>query len=76
MLGIDAGLLAPGRWFDAFVVRLDQPGSALRVWDGLDDEPRIFEKIVHLADRTDIGSVWVGGRAIGDSPGDGSRPVR
>jgi guanine deaminase len=64
LLGIDAGLLSPGRWFDAFVVRLDRPGSSLRMWDGLDDEARVFDKIVHLCDRTDICSVWVAGRAI------------
>ena len=65
VLGADVGVLAPGRWFDAFVVRLDRPGSPLRVWDDIDaDEVRILEKIVRLATPADIPTVWVAGRPV------------
>ena len=60
-LGIPAGLIAPGNFFDAFVIDLDQPGSALRVWPNDDDDGRIFEKIIRLAGPTDISRVWVKG---------------
>lgn len=63
-LGIPAGLLAPGRVFDAFVVDLDRPRSPLRWWDDLDDHARAFEKIVRLAGADDITSVWVDGRRV------------
>jgi guanine deaminase len=63
-LGIPAGLLAPGNVFDAFVVNLNQPNSPVRVWDEVDDDERIFEKIVRLGGPADIGHVWVNGRTV------------
>jgi guanine deaminase len=62
-LGLAAGLLEPGRVFDAFVVELDQPHSPLRRWE-FDDEARIFEKVVRLATSADISEVWVQGRHV------------
>lgn len=62
LLGIDAGLLAPGRHFDAVAVDIARPGSPLRIWDGVDDDERSFEKIVRLATPADITDVWVAGR--------------
>ena len=56
------GLIDPGRRFDAIAVRTDRPGGAIRVWDGLDDEARTFEKVVRLAAADDISHVWVDGR--------------
>lgn len=67
VLGIPCGLIEVGRSFDAFVVDLARPGGALRVWDGIDDEARIFEKIVRLAGPADIGTVWVSGRPVSGS---------
>ncbi|MBI4861054.1 MAG: amidohydrolase family protein [Candidatus Riflebacteria bacterium] len=64
VLGIPAGLLAPGKLFDAFVVRTNDRESGLHVYEGLDDEARIFEKIVRLAAPSDIPAVWVGGRRV------------
>jgi guanine deaminase len=64
VLGIPAGLLAPGHWFDAIAVRLDRPGSPLRLWDELDDEARVLEKVVRLAGPADLRAVWVGGRLV------------
>ena len=62
VLDLPVGLIEPGRRFDAIAVRTDRPGGAIRVWDGLDDEARTFEKVVRLAAADDISHVWVDGR--------------
>lgn len=59
LLGIPAGVLAPGRVFDAFTVELDR----FR-WDELDDWGRTFEKLVRGATSAEIGQVWVDGRLV------------
>jgi guanine deaminase len=64
LLGIPCGLLEVGRRFDAVAVDLQAPGSALRIWDGIDDDVRTFEKIVRLAGPSDICDVWVDGRCL------------
>lgn len=64
LLGIPVGLFEVGRKFDAFVVDVDSPGSALRRWDEVDSEERLFEKIVRLAESKDITQVWVDGRRV------------
>jgi guanine deaminase len=69
LLGIDAGLLAPGRHFDAVAVDTARPGSPLRIWDGVDDDERSFEKIVRLATPADITDVWVAGRRVSGNQG-------
>ena len=64
ILGVPVGLIEPGRSFDAIVVNADSGESGLHYWDGIDDEARLFEKIVRLAGPADITSVWVGGRRV------------
>jgi guanine deaminase len=64
LLGIPCGLLEVGRQFDAFVVDVGRQQSSLRIWDELDDEARVFEKIVRLASPSDITRVWVAGRQV------------
>ncbi len=64
VLDLPVGLIEPGRCFDAMAVRSDRPGGLIRVWDGLDDEARIFEKVVRLATADDISQVWVNGTAV------------
>ena len=64
LLGLPCGLLAVGRMFDAFVVDVGRQQSSLRIWEELDDEARVFEKIVRLASPSDITSVWVAGRQV------------
>jgi guanine deaminase len=64
LLGIPCGLLEVGRQFDAFVVEVGRQQSSLRVWDEVDDEARVFEKIVRLASPSDLTSVWVAGRQV------------
>lgn len=61
LLGINAGVIAPGNVFDAFVVDCDARPGGLDFWDGIDNEERLFEKIVRLAGPTDITDVWVNG---------------
>lgn len=60
LLGIDAGLLEPGRVFDAVAVDIGS-SSSLGVDRDIDDWPRIFEKLVRGAGAADIRTVWVDG---------------
>lgn len=62
LLGIDAGLLAPGRVFDA--VAIDLRSATLGIFPELDSWDRTFEKIVRRTDSSSIGSVWVDGRPV------------
>ena len=64
LLGINAGVIAPGMSFDAFVVDCDARPGGLDFWDGIDNEERLFEKIVRLAGPADIRRVWVAGRQV------------
>lgn len=64
LLGIPCGVLEVGRSFDAVAVSTQRPGSALRVWDEIDTDERVFEKIVRLASPADITDVWVAGRRV------------
>ncbi len=67
LLGIDAGLLAPGRMFDAIAVDVGD-GSRVRRWDG-DSWEHTFERIVRGATAAEIERVWVGGRAVAGRDG-------
>ncbi len=66
VLGIDAGLLAQGRVFDAFVVEAG-PERSVEVWPDVDDHTRVFEKLVRGAHTTDISTVWVNGKQVSPS---------
>ena len=61
VLGIDAGLLAPGNVFDAFIVDTG-PQNSIEIWPEVDDDARIFEKVVRGTRAADISAVWVNGR--------------
>jgi len=63
-IGLPVGLIEPGRRFDAIAVDTARPGGAMRLWDGLDDDARVFEKIVRLAGPDDISRVWVNGVTV------------
>lgn len=76
LLGIPCGLLEPGRQFDAFVVDVGRQQSSLRIWDEVDDDARIFEKIVRLASPSDITSVWVAGHPVGGTTMTEGKPLR
>ena len=60
LLGIPAGLLEPGRVFDAIVVDVSSSATIGR-WPELDDWDRTFEKIVRRSTAADITTVWVNG---------------
>jgi guanine deaminase len=68
LLGVEAGLLEPGRWFDAVAIRLPDvampDGTHDDGVDGGDDWPRRFERLVRLATPADITQVWVAGRPV------------
>lgn len=63
LLGIEAGVLEPGRQFDALAVSL----VGLGVDPGLDGPDRVFEKLDRLAGTGDITEVWVAGRPVSPS---------
>jgi guanine deaminase len=64
VLGLPVGQFAVGMQFDAIVVETESASSGMRAWDGIDDDERVFEKIVRLARPADIQSVWVAGRRV------------
>ena len=64
VIDLPVGLIEPGRCFDAMAVRTNRPGGAIRLWDGIDDDARIFEKVVRLATADDISRVWVDGTSV------------
>lgn len=63
LLGIEAGLLAPGKLFDAIAVSVG-PQSSVRIWPEVDDWTRIFEKVVRSTTPADITRVWVQGAEV------------
>lgn len=60
-LGLPVGLLEPGRRFDAVAIDLDHRHGIIRRLPDLDDDARLFEKVVRLAQASDIREVWVDG---------------
>ena len=64
VVDLPVGLIEPGRRFDAIAVRTDRGGGAIRLWEGIDDEARTFEKVVRLCTADDISHVWVDGSSV------------
>jgi guanine deaminase len=64
MLGLNAGVIAAGNHFDAIVIDTSRSDSGLRIYDDVDGEERIFEKIVRLSGPRDISHIWVAGKKI------------
>ena len=68
VLGLPVGRFQVGCQFDAFVVDTSgAAGSRVRQWGEVDDEARLFEKIVRLAGPSEIARVWVAGREVAGS---------
>jgi len=63
-LGIKAGTIAVGNQFDAFVVVTSISDTGMRIYEGVDGEDRVFEKIVRLAGPRNIPIVWVAGQRV------------
>lgn len=70
LIGIPAGLLEPGRVFDAVALHIGGR-STVGVWDEIDDWDRIFEKLVRSSGPADVVDVWVQGKRVVSSPGAG-----
>lgn len=68
VVDLPVGLIEPGRRFDALAVRTDRPDGAIRLWEGIDDEARTFEKVVRLSAADDISHVWVNGASVKPDP--------
>jgi guanine deaminase len=64
MLGLNAGVIAAGNYLDAIVIDTSRSDSGLRIYDDVDGEERIFEKIVRLSGPRDISHIWVAGKKI------------
>jgi guanine deaminase len=64
VLGLNIGRFAAGYAFDAIVVDAGIDGSNLRIWDGIDSNEDILQKIVYTAGRHNISDVWVQGRRV------------
>ena len=58
LLGVDAGVIEPGRWFDAVAIRLPDVALDEGTWASR------FERLVRLANPGDITAVWVAGRQV------------
>lgn len=64
VLGLDTGLFRAGAPFDAVVLDLAAPGSNARIFDGIDSNEDVLEKIVNLTTRANIKGVWAEGRKV------------
>ena len=62
LLGIPAGVLAPGKVFDAVALRLHGAAAQADAADG--NWERVFERVVAGASPRTIDSVWVAGREV------------
>lgn len=63
-LDLALGVLEPGYRFDAVAIDLDHRHGVIRRHTDLDDDERLFEKVVRLAQTSDIERVWVDGRTV------------
>ena len=63
-IGLPVGLLELGRRFDAVAIDLDHEHGVIRRLPDLDDDARLFEKVVRLAQTSDIRQVWVDGETV------------
>jgi guanine deaminase len=61
-LDLPVGLFKPGYQFDAIVIDTKAGGGTVRLWEELDTGEQILQKIIYTASRTNISSLWVGGR--------------
>ena len=63
LLGINAGLLAPGNVFDALAIDVS-PDGPLGIAPEIDGWERTFEKLVRRGSPASIRSVWVNGQLV------------
>jgi guanine deaminase len=63
VLDMPVGRFAPGQHFDAMLIDPDASAGTIRL-DDQDEDEDVLQKILFTASRANIGSVWVGGRAV------------
>ena len=61
VLDLPVGQFQAGLAFDAILVDPNAPLGSLRVWDDLDGQEAVAEKILYGATRANIAKVWVAG---------------
>ncbi len=66
-LDLKIGLIKAGYNLDAIVVDTAVAGSNLMLWDEIDDDGSILQKIIYNANRSNIVKVWVQGKLIKES---------
>ncbi len=66
-LDLPVGSFAAGRQFDAILVDPEAPGSTMRLFEEVDEEADLLEKIVYTASRPNLAKVFVAGRAVSGS---------
>jgi guanine deaminase len=42
--------------------------GTIRLWDDLDQDENVLQKIIYTASKSNIAKVWIGGRDVSRSP--------
>jgi guanine deaminase len=63
-LNLPVGHFSTGYQFDAMVVDTTAKHGTIRLWDDLDGEGDVLQKIVYTASKPNITRVWIGGRQV------------
>lgn len=63
-LDLPIGQFTPGYQFDAIMIDTKACNGTIRLWDGLDRDDQILQKIIYTASAANIASTWVGGNHI------------
>ena len=71
VLDLPVGRLQTGCRLDLIAVDAKQTEGGIRLFETTENEA-IFEKIVHGATRANIAAVWIDGKQVRGTPGDGS----
>ena len=66
-LDLPVGHFSPGYQFDAMVIDTTVPNGTIRLWDDLDSDENILQKIIYTASKSNIAKVWIGGRDVSRS---------
>ncbi len=63
-LDLPVGSFRPGFHFDAILINPNVAGSTLRIDEHTDTSADMLEKTIYTASKSNISSVWVGGRPV------------
>lgn len=70
-LNLKIGQLSAGYAMDAIVIDTEAADSNLIIWDELDSDEDVLQKIIYNANRNNISKVWVQGQLVGRDKGGG-----